>query len=87
MCQQNARITVRESNGSVSKTFIREFKVTSDNDVQEVLREMGVIDSQGNVKEGVDVEVEMLEGNGRSSNSQSLLSITPGFSERPPSAC
>jgi hypothetical protein len=87
MCQQNARITVRESNGSVSKTSIREFKVTSDNDVQEVLREMGVIDSQGNVKEGVDVEVEMLEGNGRSSNSQSLLSITPGFSERPPSAC
>ncbi len=87
LCQQNARITVRESNGTVSKTSIREFKVSSDSDIQEVLKEMGVTDADGNVKEGVDVQVEMLEGNGRSGNSKSLLSIAPGFSERPPSAC
>ena len=85
--QQRVRITVRENNGAMSKTQVQEFQVKGDNDVENALRKMRAIDDEGNVREGVEVEVEMLDENSGNGNSDSFFSIIPGQAAPPQSAC
>jgi hypothetical protein len=87
IAQQNARITVREKNGAVSKTMIKEFMVSDENDVEDALRELGVMNSDGSVRDGVDIQVEMVNALSDSSLSSSFPSVSPGYSVMPPSAC
>lgn len=87
LAQQRARITMRENNGTISKTQIQEFHVQGESDVQNALRNMGATNSQGNLRDGVEVEVEMLDDNSGFDKSQSFYSLIPGLSTPPPSAC
>jgi hypothetical protein len=85
--QQRARITMRENNGTMSKIQVQEFQVFGENDVQDALRKMQATDADGNVRDGIEVEVEMLDENSGNMNSHSFFSIIPEQSAPPISAC
>jgi len=85
--QGQARITVRENNGGISKIQIQEFSINDEEDIQSALRGMGLLDSEGKVRSGVEVQVEMLDHNSLEKNNYSIFSIPPDFSTPPPSSC
>lgn len=87
LAQQRARITMRESNGAISQTMVQEFVARGDDDVQKALKKMGAFDAEGNIRDGVEVDVEMLDDDSGNGNSSSFFSIIPGQSSPPPSAC